>query len=174
MDDQHSQARSPKEEDEEREGEEEPAHDKIEEEMMTDNDAGDFENEKPKKMSLKDSIADCVNSCKGSDGCVSACKNVMKPMPTHTVKKRVVRKPSWEKEKETVIKNCMSACSSEACKKSCTDPNNVPAPKPTSDSFAEAVTEELYEVSSHVRVVLCCIVCVWCMCFYAVVGDYAQ
>jgi hypothetical protein len=163
MDEAHAPSRDPRVAEEEREGVARPVDDDIEKELMTDSDAAEFEDEKPKKISLKDSIADCITSCKGSDGCITACKNVMKPMPTHTIKKRVMHVQGWEREKEKIIKNCLTACSSSACKKSCTDPNNVPAPKPTAEMFDVAMTEQLYEVC------VCAYMCITtgvCSCTY--------
>lgn len=106
--------------------------------IMVDSDDGDFEDEKPKKMSLSESIAACTSSCKGSKGCVDACNNVMKsPQAVMQKKMRVKHVEEWQVQKSQIIAKCKKACSDAKCDASCEDPANVPVPKATARSFEQ-------------------------------------
>jgi len=121
--------------------------------ILTDSDAGDFEVEKQKVLSLSQSIADCAASCDGEDGCIAACKDVAKPSSlvgedngAGTQKKASVKSvkyvEEWQLQQAKAISDCKKSCRDSACKRSCEDPSALPAaPEPTEDSFKEVPVE---------------------------------
>lgn len=121
--------------------------------MMTDTDVGDFEDEKPKVLSLSQSIADCAASCDGEAGCIAACKDVAKPSSllgednaAGTQKKASVKSvkyvEEWQVQQAKAISDCKKSCHDSACRSSCENPDALPpAPEPTAESFKEVPVE---------------------------------